>query len=578
MDEEDLRDQEEGQRVQHNDAFAGLGERDDEAPVRAATDPLLDLCRPEGEETMGVKLLKRMGWKPGQGIGPMVRRAADFGTGAASREQVEGGQETHLFPPRDTSVVILEEKHDRKGLGYGTSDGGGQSSLPSHASMFEPGSEDANPFISLKPKPAPGPRKKPPILQSGFGVGVLNDTGSDDEDPYEIGPQISYNRTIGGGGDQKPTKPRPAAVKLNAPAIKPVFRPKNRVPTAATTALRPPDLRRCHDGRLPPEGFLVCTPSDATISDLQTLFPPPIVPGTWEPLPSRILTPNSNPNPSTSTAPPTSTSGPAPAPALTPSSRGALLGESPLPGKSIFDYLSASAREHLARASGRSDLPAARGEVPPSLAAAREAQEAAELAALPQLDVPTARAALARVMMGKGPYSAAQRGGVEKAERFRGFLRGRVGLAGEYTSKAAGLRGKEWREEVREFVRAAEMFRPLSEGMASRFTAGTAGTNVKSGDGQDGDGTTRSTAAAAAAGGLTSTASSATTERAAGSSSAAGEMGKGKDKGDAAEQAARLGIYGPLTRRVTAWAPDRVLCRRFGIRPPAVVPESLLLE
>ena len=40
----------------------------------------------------------------------------------------------------------------------------------------------------------------------GIGIGILNDTGSDDEDPYEIGPRISYNRVIGGEKKKKKRK------------------------------------------------------------------------------------------------------------------------------------------------------------------------------------------------------------------------------------------------------------------------------------------------------------------------------------------------------------------------------------
>jgi G patch domain-containing protein 1 len=40
---------------------------------------------------------------------------------------------------------------------------------------------------------------------------------------------------------------------------------------------------------------------------------------------------------------------------------------------------------------------------------------------------------------------------------------------------------------------------------------------------------------------------------------------------DPAEKAARLGMYGPLTRKREPFFPTRLLCKRFNVRPPANV-------
>ncbi len=61
MDEEDLADAEEAKQIQTTAAFAGLGSTRVTMPC-AASGLLQGLFRPEGE-TMGVKLLKRMGWR-----------------------------------------------------------------------------------------------------------------------------------------------------------------------------------------------------------------------------------------------------------------------------------------------------------------------------------------------------------------------------------------------------------------------------------------------------------------------------------------------------------------------------------
>ena len=57
MDEEDIADAAEAQRVETANGFAGLGTTQDDAARRGA---LIDLFRTEGE-TVGIRLLKKMG-------------------------------------------------------------------------------------------------------------------------------------------------------------------------------------------------------------------------------------------------------------------------------------------------------------------------------------------------------------------------------------------------------------------------------------------------------------------------------------------------------------------------------------
>ena len=94
MDDEDIADAAEAQRVQTAEGFAGLGSTQDDTIRRGA---FVDLFRIEGE-TIGVKLLKKMGWKEGQGVGPKIRRKA----------RLEGGNDsdaTHLFAPENTRMI-----------------------------------------------------------------------------------------------------------------------------------------------------------------------------------------------------------------------------------------------------------------------------------------------------------------------------------------------------------------------------------------------------------------------------------------------------------------------------------------
>ena len=191
MDDEDIADAAEAQKVQTAEGFAGLGSTQNDAIRRGA---YIDLFRIEGE-TIGVKLLKKMGWKEGQGVGPKVRRKARLDDVARPGD---GTDATYLFAPENTKMLNFIKKNDHKGLGF---DGETKLSLngPGSDAPKSDDEDDDTPLLASRI-----PKKKKPA-RGGIGIGILNDTGSDDEDPYEIGPRISYNRVI--GGDKKKKKP-----------------------------------------------------------------------------------------------------------------------------------------------------------------------------------------------------------------------------------------------------------------------------------------------------------------------------------------------------------------------------------
>ena len=110
MDEEDVREAEESRELQTSYEYAGFGSTNADATRRAG---LMDLLK-TGGETMGVKLLKKMGWREGQGIGPKVRRRANLDDAAVTGE----GQETYLFAPDNPPMIAFVQKGDHKGLGY----------------------------------------------------------------------------------------------------------------------------------------------------------------------------------------------------------------------------------------------------------------------------------------------------------------------------------------------------------------------------------------------------------------------------------------------------------------------------
>lgn len=501
MDEEDLREQEESRNINTTDEFAGFGSTATDTTRRAG---LMDLLK-TGGETMGVKLLKRMGWREGQGIGPKVRRKANLD----ERTATQTSEETYLFAPDNPPMVDFIRKTDHKGLGFA---GEAQLEKPNQPQQEE--DEDTDSFfgdrLSTKKKPA----KK--AQRGGFGVGVLNDTGSDDEDPYSLGPQISYNKTI--GGKKKKTKDAKPAIASANPLLntKPVFISK-KVAAARSTG----GFRKCRDGRLPLDGFVLADSlSSLSISDKK--YEPPQIPEGWK----------SSRQPATERASYVSTADAAKASSLDPTSRAAVLGEAQLPGKSIFDWMTPEARERIVKLTGNTNLPPALSEKAPKGYELSEADRRKDIWDLvPQLDKQTAVQALTRGVSGWMPYSEDE----AKRARYRTFIEVRAGLRHTLPDRVPGSTTDEWVTEMNEFARAAEVFKPMSGVMASRFTSASSGPKMAS-DAPD---------------------------------PAEPFLSRPSEKpDDPAVAAAKVGMFGQLTRRTNSFFPTRLLCKRFNIKPP----------
>ena len=87
----------------------------------------LESLIPTVRDSVGAKLLQKMGWRLGHGIGPRVtyakRRQQDqlFSTSVAPDAEKDDDHEEakkHLYPPRDTKVIIAKPKDNSFGLGY----------------------------------------------------------------------------------------------------------------------------------------------------------------------------------------------------------------------------------------------------------------------------------------------------------------------------------------------------------------------------------------------------------------------------------------------------------------------------
>jgi G patch domain-containing protein 1 len=517
MDEEDLREAEESKQLETSGDFAAFGSTQSYLTGRGG---IMDLLK-AGGETMGVKLLKKMGWREGQGIGPKVRRRADLGDAAPP-----GGEEpTHLFAPENAPTVTFVRKTDHKGLGF-EGEARLESSLQSESKPADNEDEDdADSFFSQRLDSRKKPKEKKTARRGAFGVGVLNDTGSDDEDPYSMGPQISYNRTIGGDKKKKKSKGTDGG-KLPVGSANPLLSSK---PVFISKKTSLAGFRKCHDGRLPLDGFTLADAiSNISLSSEKT-FSPPQIPQGWK----SSKTPTADRDTSTYT----STANTAKASKLDPKSRAELLGEDQLPGKSIFDWMTPEAREKIAKLTGRTNLPPALGEKAPKGYEMSDAEKRRNLWDLvPNLDKAAAVQALERAVGGWMPYSEDE----NKRQRYRSFLEVRAGLKEGLPDRLPGSTTNAWAIEMHEFARAAEVFRPVSGVMASRFTSASTAPKLRS-DQPD------------------TTSSQSLLSRPAAKPE------------DPAEAAAKIGMFGQMTRSTLSFFPTRLLCKRLNIKPPAHV-------
>lgn len=103
-----------------------------------------------------------------------------------------------------------------------------------------------------------------------------------------------------------------------------------------------------------------------------------------------------------------------------------------------------------------------------------------------------------------------------------------------------GMNTQEWIKELNEFVGAARIFKPLTGMIANRFTSATTNASNFRGD----------------------TDASSKTD-----SDVLTNRPQPKPE-DPAEAAAKMSMYGPITRSVVEFFPTRLLCKRFDVKPP----------
>lgn len=138
-----------------------------------------------------------------------------------------------------------------------------------------------------------------------------------------------------------------------------------------------------------------------------------------------------------------------------------------------------------------------------------------------------------------------------KRSRYRSFLEICARLRAPDSSvpvKAPGHSSDDWVNEMKEFAHAAQIFKPMTGMMANRFTSASSAPTLGS-DRPDHI--------------------SDPARRGEGSESLICKPSEKKK--EPAEEAASLGMFGPMTRSTQAWHPTRLLCKRFNVKPPTHV-------
>ncbi|KAK4046379.1 hypothetical protein OIV83_006102 [Microbotryomycetes sp. JL201] len=519
MDEEDLAELESSRKLETSDAYSSK-------PSRPDYDPLSGFSgQPPGESSslegafdigaaafatliepastrVGLKLMRKMGWRDGQGVGPRLtheqrqKQAQELGVKLAQDED-HGDQASdtetskHYFAPIDRPLTIVGAVSAAADRGWGLG--------------YTPGL-DLNESLGR----TQGVRTK-----SGLGVGL-----NDEDDVYDA--QVMP-------GDKR------AARVIEVFDEDEDFRPSR----PADTRARESHLESFPDGTAVLSGFKL--QQREAISTHQALLPPQPPKG-WKPDPTKVWAEAG-----------TSASVKGKGKQLDADERGSMLGEQlpPTAQKSVFEYLSAKDKQRLA------SLQTASSQKDEATVTARDEPERDEELSIPALDGPTALAAL-KGFEPFGPTSTAP--DPVKQARYTLFLKHCANLLPPSDSTLPfgprpNASGKmqtmsEFNRELNDYAKAARVFKPMSTMLAGRFTSGGASS-------------------------LPPTVTPGLYQPEAKSN--------GKDskylvadsvepvlveKLTPAQQAVRAGLFGDATRSVSFWQPQKLLCKRFGIRPP----------
>ncbi|KAK3820017.1 MAG: hypothetical protein J3Q66DRAFT_165653 [Benniella sp.] len=266
----------------------------------ALPDSLIDDIIVPSSEPVGIRLLKRMGWKSGQGIGPRVSRRQKKPEDGGHSDEDDEHLANVTFAPIDSAVVVFINKTNHQGLGFDPY---------KHAPEFD---------RSLQARTeSKYQTKEPQGKRTGFGFGKFDD--DDDEDGvYGSGPSILQSLDYDPALNDRPRSRRDDNKEKE----------KSRIKPDTMVAMY------CSDGRPPLAGFvLASTPAKAIKWYSAPQIPKDFVPHhTFDDDVKPILPTNKREQPK-----------------LTADDRAFVLGETPIDGprRSVFEYISGENKNRL---------------------------------------------------------------------------------------------------------------------------------------------------------------------------------------------------------------------------------------
>lgn len=144
---------------------------------------------PPPSDSVGARILKKMGWRLGQGVGPRLTyrqkclQDAAFGTaGDPDMDVDESCEESrHTYAPRDTPLLLPSRKTNTHGLGYDPGTNLHQTAGKSNADATQ------GPHISGSYTFRLTDFLVLTLYVAGFGLGALNEAEDDDVDVYDSG-------------------------------------------------------------------------------------------------------------------------------------------------------------------------------------------------------------------------------------------------------------------------------------------------------------------------------------------------------------------------------------------------------
>ncbi|KAF1393321.1 hypothetical protein PFLUV_G00037870 [Perca fluviatilis] len=502
-------------------------------------DTLLEELITPTRSSVGVELLKRMGWKEGQGVGPRTKRKArrqqtDGARGVygavlppagseESEDEEEFAPENVTFAPKDVTPVDFNPRLGLQGLGYRGLDPGRALlglGAPEHIDLFRPQSESRSRLFGDAQRGS----RRGGVAGQAFGVGAMED--DDDEEVYHRDSMSRYDTVLGG------EEPGDGLYGWTAPQQYTKKKDKSKDASYLGKIL---------------EGFtLAQKPSEGI-----TIFPPPSLPRDYRPVhcfrPSVEVLSLSGVSPALAEALRVSRGHMVKEEPqqggrhqLDSSQRRALLGEDALQGpSSVLELLKPEDRERLLslrNSSSSSNVPAPKTQPPASHDALRWGGPAA--AAPPAVAGVAASSGLQQeaLTVWKGVQTSSQtfrpfEKNSSKQARYELYLdRLKQGdKDGLEQSLDPGMTEWERSRERDEFVRASILYRPTASSLSCRFT--------RAKDPEEDDGTVEVPR---------------------------DQEGDVDDK----QAAVNMKMFGKLTRETFEWYPDKLLCKRFNIPDP----------